>query len=182
MKAFRRVATRVGCLVAAVAGGALLVVFHRPLFLVAAVLLVYVAIVVAHDDWRARRDRRAFEARYGASGRRLILVTSRSPNWQSYIAEHWLPKYADLAVVLDWSERSHWPGGAGAPPEVALFRRHGGRRDFNPLAIGVPRGGKVRVVRFHQAFRDFKHGHNDALRVAERELEALANELRGLTR
>ena len=182
MMRFRALVTRLGCGIAAVASGVLLVIFHRPLFLVAGILLVYVAAVVALDDWRARRDRRAFEARYGASGRRLILVTSRSPNWQSYIAEHWLPKYADVAVVLDWSERSHWPTGAGAPPEVALFRRHGGRRDFNPLAIGVPREGKVRVVRFHQAFRDFKHGHDDALRVAERELEMLANELRGLTR
>ena len=178
MTAFRRAATRVGCAVAAVTGGVLLVIFHRPLFLVAGVLLVYVAIVVAVDDWRSRRDRRTFEAHHGASGRRLILVTSRSPNWESYIAEHWLPKYGDIALVLDWSERSHWPRGSAAPPEVALFRRYGGRQDFNPLAIGVPRRGRVRVVRFHQAFRDFKHGHDDALRAAERELESLANELR----
>ena len=175
---FRRVAARLGCIVAALAGGAFLVLLHRPLFLVAAVLLIYVAVVVALDDWRSRRDRRAFEARHGASGRRLILVTSRSPNWESYIAEHWLPKYGDIGDVLDWSERSRWPRGSAAPPEVALFRRHGGRHDFNPLAIGVPRRGRVRVVRFHQAFRDFKHGHGDALRAAERELDALASELR----
>ena len=35
--------------------------FHRPPFLVAGVLLVYVALVLAVDDWRARRDRRTFQ-------------------------------------------------------------------------------------------------------------------------
>jgi hypothetical protein len=128
----------------------------------------------AYGAWDERRARRAFDAVHGRHGRRLILVYSRSPHWQRYIEEHWLPKYAGRAVVLDWSERSRWRTLVPKPPEIVLFERHAGRAEYNPLAIGVPARGKVRVIRFWRAFRDFKHGREDALRRAEAELDAMA--------
>jgi hypothetical protein len=132
----------------------------------------------AYGVWDERRVRRAFEIAHGSEGRRLILVYSRSPHWQRYIEEHWLPKYAGQAVVLDWSERSDWRTLAPKPPEILLFELHAGRAEYNPLAIGVPARGKLRVIRFWRAFRDFKHGREAALRRAEAELDVLAAELR----
>ena len=132
----------------------------------------------AYGAWDEGRVRRAFDAVHGNAGRRLILIYSQSPHWQRYIEEHWLPKYTDQAVILDWSERHTCRALAPKPPEIVLFERYGGRREYNPLAIGVPARGKVRVIRFWRAFRDFKHGREQALRRAEAELEVLAAELR----
>jgi hypothetical protein len=81
-------------------------------------------------------------------------------------------------VVLNWSERQTWRGSRA--PEIALFRAFAGDREFNPLGIVVPATGKVRVIRFWRGFRDFKHGKDRLLRLAEAELEtALANARRG---
>ena len=133
----------------------------------------------AYGAWDERRARRAFDVVHGREGRRLILVYSRSPHWQRYIEEHWLPKYAGQSVILDWSERSTWRALLPKPPEVVLFERYAGRAEYNPLAIGVPRHGKVRVIRFWRAFRDFKHGREHALRRGEAELDSLAAQLQG---
>jgi hypothetical protein len=47
-----------------------------------------------------------------------------------------------------------------------------GDHEFNPLAIVIPADGSVRVIRFWQAFRDYKHGKHRTLRAAEAELGA----------
>ena len=114
--------------------------------------------------------RRQFQQRWGKVGKRLVLIYSNSPHWQAYIEEHWLPKLAPIAVVLNWSERAHWP--ERHPFEAEIFKRWAGDREFNPVAIVVPPTGAVRTIRFWEAFRDYKHGKDRALRATERELEA----------
>lgn len=109
-----------------------------------------------------------WEQTWGREGRRILLVYSRSPHWQNYIETAWLPRVAPHAVVIDWSDRSTWP--TRAPLEIRAFRYWGGEREFNPMVVLFPRRGKVRTVRFWQAFRDFKHGKDSALRAAESEL------------
>jgi hypothetical protein len=99
----------------------------------------------------------------------LLLVYSNSPHWQAYIEERWLPRLQPLAIVLNWSERAQWP--KQHPFEAAIFRTWAGDREFNPLAIVIPAHGPVQVIRFWRAFRDYKHGKDHALRVAEHELE-----------
>ena len=168
-----------GCLVLLALLVVIIATLPELIFIVGGVGTALVLGTWAYGAWSERRVRRAFEAIHGREGRRLILVYSRSPHWQRYIEEHWLPKYAGQAVILDWSERSTWRTLAPKPPEVALFERHAGRAEYNPLAIGVPARGKVRMIRFWRAFRDFKHGRESALRRAEGELELLAAELRG---
>ena len=42
----------------------------------------------------------------------------------------------------------------------------------DPIAIVVPRKGPVTVVRFWRACRDYKHGKDRALPVAEQQLAA----------
>jgi hypothetical protein len=109
-----------------------------------------------------------WERKWGRQGKRILLVYSRSPNWQSYIETTWIPKVAPHAIVVDWSERAGWP--RFAPLEIRAFRYWSGRREFNPLALLFPKHGRVRAIRFWQAFRDFKHGKDRALRAAEAEL------------
>ncbi|HET6836699.1 MAG TPA: hypothetical protein VFH24_01585 [Gemmatimonadales bacterium] len=46
-----------------------------------------------------------------------------------------------------------------------------GDREYNPVAIIIPKTGKMRVIRFWKAFRDYRHGKDQALRRAEAELE-----------
>ena len=67
-----------------------------------------------------RRLQREFHRRWGASGKRLLLVYSNSPHWQAYIEERWLSQIARVAVVLNWSERSRWP--EQHPFETQVFR------------------------------------------------------------
>jgi hypothetical protein len=120
--------------------------------------------------WKRRRLQREFNTRWGGEGKRLLLIYSNSPNWQAYIEEHWLRPLAGVAVVLNWSERSSWAERHAL--EADIFRAWAGAREFNPAAIIIPASGPVRVIRFWQAFRDYKHGKNRTLRAAEAELEA----------
>jgi hypothetical protein len=120
--------------------------------------------------WRAYGARRAFANTFGHQGIDVLLVTSNSPNWQSYIASEWLPRLSGRAVVLNWSDRQRWD--REPPAAVAAFRTYAGSRDFNPLAIHFDAAGRVRVIRFWRAFRDYKHGKPHALRKAEASLFA----------
>jgi hypothetical protein len=129
---------------------------------------------LAVGAWLARRKRRRlqreFHNRWGEQGKRLLMVYSQSPNWQAYIEENWLPQLQSVAVVLNWSERRIWA--ERHPLEADIFRTWAGDRAFNPLAIIIPAEGPVQVIRFWQAFRDYKHGKDRTLRAAEAELEA----------
>jgi hypothetical protein len=104
-------------------------------------------------------------------GRRVLFVYSESPNWQTYIEQNILPRIRDHAVVLNWSERRLWS--STSPWEARFIRRFSGDREFNPLALVFSQHGRIRSVRFHRAFLDFKHGKESALREAEAELFAL---------
>jgi hypothetical protein len=46
-----------------------------------------------------------------------------------------------------------------------------GIREHTPLAIVIPRRGKLRVIRFFKAFQECKHGDPARLQAAEQELE-----------
>lgn len=117
---------------------------------------------------RLARLRRRFRARW--KGKAGLLVYSNSPHWQAYIEERWLPLLEPHLVVLNWSERQEWP--RRHPLEAELFRRHLGQTEYNPAAVLIPAKGRVRVIRFWQAFRDCRHGKDRALRAAEAELFA----------
>ena len=122
------------------------------------------------DRRKRRRLQREFHKRWGGQGKRLLLVYSNSPNWQAYVEENWLPRLESIAVVLNWSERSTWA--ERHPFEADIFQMWAGEREFNPLAIIIPADGRVRVIRFWQAFRDYKHGKDCTLRATEAELGA----------
>ncbi|MEO8679198.1 MAG: hypothetical protein ABI665_09140 [Vicinamibacterales bacterium] len=133
---------------------------------------------VAHR-WRQWRAVAAFRTSWGVGGRDLLLVYSNSPHWKDYIEQNWLPRFADRVVLLNWSERGAWK--VEHPIEAALFHAFAGEREFNPLAVVIPkRGSRARVVHFWLAFRDFKHGKEQKLRMAERELDDALSRNRGM--
>lgn len=149
-------------------GATVLVILSPVLLAIAAVATPFLAAAFVYDRWRAAKLQRAFIAQWGPTGRDLLLVYSNSPHWKDYVESHWLPALTDRAVVLNWSERACWT--REHPLEAAVFRQWAGDREFNPIAIVLPRRGAVQVVRFWQAFRDHKHGRGTALRRAEQEL------------
>jgi hypothetical protein len=141
------------------------------LVLIPLIPLILLAALVAFvwrrfDEWRLRQR---FEAKWGKEGKELVLVYSNSPHWKDRFEDEILPRIRHKAVVLNWSERStnEWKG---RPLDVRIFRRWGGDREFNPMAIVFPPGGKTRTIRFWQAYRDFRHGKTNPLRQREAEL------------
>jgi hypothetical protein len=152
----------------ATAVGILLLWWTIPILV--AVIVIVAASVYLVDRWRKWRSVRRFRAVWGVQGKDLLLVYSNSPHWQRYVEETWLPRWGHRAVVLNWSERSKWERPARA--EVALFRAFAGAREFNPLGIVVPvTGRQVHIVRFWQAFRDYKHGKLRLLQAVEADLD-----------
>ena len=108
----------------------------------------------------------SFRRRHGASGRDLLIVYSASPHWQDYIDSQWVAKWGDRAVVLnrsspDWQQQA----------EATLWQRLAGRVEHTPVVIVIPRRGRPQVIRFYNAFNDYKHGKAATLRARERDLE-----------
>ena len=158
-------------------------------------LVVVAPLILAFTLWnsyRATALRREFLRRW--PGKRGLLVYSNSPNWQQYIEQNWLPRIGSQFVVLNWSNRSKWV--VEAAFEARVFQRFAGDREFNPLAIiflppvraatirtwlrsirtgdpiGIvaPNTRNTAVIRFFQAFKDFKHGKDRLLHAKEAEL------------
>ncbi len=121
------------------------------------------------DHWvKGIRLKRRFRRDFGAQGKKAVLVYSDSPHWKDYIEANMLPRISDRVVTLNWSLRSEW--NTKKSLEVEMFEHWGGRQDYNPMAIVVPRRGKVRLVRFWHAFREAKHGREANLRKLQEEL------------
>ena len=137
----------------------------------AALLVVIVGLVVVAAAYRVRRALvvKRFRESYLKQGRDLLIVYTESPHWQPRIESHWLPRWADRAVVVNrsqpWSEDR---------PEIALWNAFKGYREHTPIAIVVPARGRPRVIPFFLAFRAFKHGKERPLLDAE---QALASAL-----
>ncbi|HEX9728049.1 MAG TPA: hypothetical protein VGA37_06070 [Gemmatimonadales bacterium] len=148
-----------------------------PVWIPLAVLVAVLAVIV-YPFTRARlwMLRRAFRKKWGPAGRDILLIYSNSPNWQEYIEQNWLPHLDDRTVLLNWSERAQWR--EKHPLEAKLLRAYLGDREFNPAAVYIPDRGRVRVIRFWQAFRDFKHGREALLRRQEATLFTLIDRTR----
>jgi hypothetical protein len=104
-------------------------------------------------------------------GKRILFVYSDSPNWKDYIEANILPRISEQAVVLNWSERKQWERGFSL--RARCFHAYGHDRDFNPMAVVFRPFTKATIIRFFRAFRDYRHGHGEALREAEEQLFAM---------
>ena len=161
-----------GCLVV-LAGLFALVVWAAgalgPLLFVIAVAVV--AVIVWRYVLARQRAIAAFRAAYGGTGKDMIVVYTDSPHWQEYIETRWLPRFGERAIALNrskpWREDQ---------PEARLWRAVAGTAEHTPVVIVVPSRGKVQIVRFWLAFRDFKHGKDERLRDAEARLAKILGE------
>ena len=139
--------------------------------------LVFAAIgsmVAAAGGWYLTARRRAiaaFRAAHRDSGKDLVIVYTDSPHWKEYIETRWLPRWGHRAVVLDRSRPWNFD-----QPEARLWQAVAGSVEHTPVVIIVPAHGRVHVVRFWLAFRDFKHGKDRKLREAEVRLAKLLDE------
>jgi hypothetical protein len=106
-------------------------------------------------------------------GKYAIVVYSNSPVWQEYFETRVIPQLGDRAVVLNWSERRHWP----PTLPVLLFRTFGGSRAFNPMAIVFEPWVWPKRFRFYTAFRSFKHGRTEDVERLRLELFQLLDRL-----
>lgn len=109
-----------------------------------------------------------WERSFAIYGKRVLIVYSRSPNWQEHIESRWIKQYDSHIVVFDWSNRSEWT--KPFPLPVKVFKYWGGSKEYNPMAILFPKQGRVRVIRFWKAFRDSRHGKVLKLQKAEERL------------
>jgi hypothetical protein len=135
------------------------------LILLALILLPFVLLFqLAYCFWLRNR----FWSLHGKKGRFILFVYSDSPNWKDYIESNILPRIAGHAVILNWSKRQEWQ--RINPFEVKVFKQWAGDREFNPLAIIISRSSRVKVIRFWQAFRDYKHGNEKLLKEVEHSL------------
>ena len=144
----------------AVVGVCLLVLLSPLLILVAVVLYVLSGFVLYVAIWLG----------WCARGRHVLLVYSDSPIWHEYIENEILPRLEGRAVILNWSERKQWKKSLA----VLAFKRFGGWRAFNPLAVVFRPFQFAKVFRFFEPFQDFKHGDPGKVEKMKTELfEAL---------
>jgi hypothetical protein len=100
-----------------------------------------------------------------ARGRNILFVYSDSPIWHDYIEQHILPNLGERAVILNWSQRKRWRLSLAR----VAFHHFGGYRQFNPLGVVFHPFRRTHVFRFWKPFRDFKHGHPEAVHKMEAE-------------
>jgi hypothetical protein len=103
-------------------------------------------------------------------GKDVLFVYSDGPVWREYMLNEVLPLVRERAVVLNCSERSRWKFSLAK----LLFYAYKSNRNWNPMVLVFPRIGRVRQIRFHDAFKSFKatRGPVDEMRESLiRELE-----------
>jgi hypothetical protein len=101
----------------------------------------------------------------------VLFVYSDSPIWRDYMLEQILPLVHERAVVLNWSELKLWP--RWSLSVRAFYHFGGGYRDYNPLVLLFRPFCSVKMFRFWQPFKDWKHGQAEAVEKLRRDLALL---------
>ncbi len=162
-----------------VGGYAFIVIIILLLPLIFVGLLLWLAYASLKGKWYALQALRQWRGKY------ILLVYSNSRRWQGYFEDKIIPKLQDTAVVLNWSERLTWAWAETL--ELKIFRHfagvtrftyeENGKRktswagdEFCPLAVILKPWWRPKVIRFWQAFKDYKHGKESGLKAREEEL------------
>jgi len=146
--------------------------------------LLYGVWYLIYRRWLVLRVRK----QWYPQGKKMLFVYSNSPNWKEYIEENILTKISEKAVIINWSERSKWSW-ENKPLELKIFKYWTGvirhfdikgkkkwdGKEFNPIAITFVPWWRVKVIRFWQAFKDYKHGKDKKLKELENKLFKILN-------
>ena len=137
-------------------------------------LVLGAAVVVAllwdpSRRWYLRYLAHRFQRVHGRKD--LLVVYTDSPHWKDHVESKWAARWPNRIVTLNrsrpWSRKQ---------PEAMLWLAVAGLREHTPIAVVIPRAGKLRVIRFFQAFQESKHGDPARLQAAEQELENAMSE------
>jgi hypothetical protein len=85
-------------------------------------------------------------------GKDVLFVYSDSPVWREYMLNEVLPLVRERAVVLNCSEQKSWKRSLAK----AVFYAYKSNRNWNPMVLVFPKVGRVRQIRFHDAFKSWK--------------------------
>ena len=96
----------------------------------------------------------------------MLVIYSNSPHWQDYFEKGLLPLVGRHSKVMNWSERSTWR----LSLSKILFALFGGEREYNPMIILFTPFHWPTTLRFHQPFRDARHGKAEPLTNLEQKL------------
>ena len=110
----------------------------------------------------------SFRKKLKKENKNILFAYSDSHHWQQYIEENILPVIESSAIVINRSRDSEWKN--NNPIEYQVIDRWGGGKEYNPIAIIFPQKGKIKNIRFYQAFKDLKHGNSAPLKEKENEL------------
>ena len=130
--------------------------------------------LIYHHFCKIRLVRQVKEQWLG-KGIRGIFVYSDGPHWKEYIETNILPKIGSKLVILNWSKRSTWNNDL---LEVKVYKRWGnvgrilvnkklqwfGGKEHNPIAVVFQSNEEPKVIKFWNAFKEFKRGKDDTLK------------------
>jgi hypothetical protein len=113
---------------------------------------------------------------FGRRGIRALIVYSDSPKWKEHFEQEVLPLLKEKAHVVNTTHQPQWRGSSGAARSV--HRRWGGHKNHTPVVIWFPPiAGKVKVIRFYQAYGRIAQHRNESadLKAAVASARALAH-------
>ncbi len=161
-------------LVAAI--GALLV-WTWPWWLIVLAGAIVFGIAMRWVNGRIRIAR--FLARHHGTDVRIVVFTSASAVWDPRIREVWLPRLGARALCVDRSSPDYSRGAFAFERDLLDHFARYQSREHTPAAWILTRSGRVVVLTFFRAFRDFKHGKPAALEALESRLFQEADSLAG---
>ena len=116
------------------------------------------------------------ERTWVTKGRRILLVYSRNPLWQSYIESNWLPRLGEQAVLFNWSDRRELKHVKSFEARVSQYWLDGGV-DI-PIVLMFSGIVRTRHIGLREAFCALEQGKPDKLHAAESEMFAFVERTR----
>ena len=113
-----------------------------------------------------------WQCRHGGKGREFLVVYSDSPKWANFFSVQVLPLLGSRDVIVNISSTPSWK--AARTLERSAHQHWAGTVEHTPIVLYFPRFGRVKSVRFYQAFLlHARQGDASKLNAKISELQAL---------
>ena len=112
---------------------------------------------------------------WGVKGKDLLVIYSDSPYWKEYFENGLLPQIESRSYSLNLSTRAKMQT---YNLQILAFDLFKYEKDYNPMVVLFPFLRWPRRYQYYQAFKEFKHGKENALTKVENQVfEALNQSL-----